>query len=199
MKGGEWILWIANGGKPGILPEKSKGNAMKTYQAPWGKALIVISSALVILSVASVVVWPMFPGVDSGLAARLVQWALAGITLCCLPFMIRGYEIAGGALLIRRLFWTTRLDLRGLKSAESVPHAMAKSLRACGNGGVFSFTGWYWSKALGFYRAYVTDLNRTVVLRFVNRVVVVSPGLPDDFVSELKRVAEEAGMVGIRA
>jgi hypothetical protein len=33
---------------------------------------------------------------------------------------------------------------------------MNKSLRACGNGGGFSFTGWYWSKSLGSYRAFVT-------------------------------------------
>jgi Bacterial PH domain len=68
-----------------------------------------------------------------------------------------------------------------------VPKAMNKSLRTCGNGGGFSFTGWYWSKSLGFYRAFVTDLNRTVVLRFENRTVVVSPGEPEDFVGELNR------------
>jgi hypothetical protein len=83
------------------------------------------------------------------------------------------------------LFWTTRLDRNGLKSAEFVPKAMNKSLRTCGNGGGFSFTGWYWSKSLGFHRAFVTDLNRTVVLRFGTRTVVVSPDDPEDFVRDL--------------
>jgi hypothetical protein len=64
---------------------------------------------------------------------------------------------------------------------------MTKSLRTCGNGGAFSFTGWYWSKSLGFYRAFVTDLNSTVVLRFGKRTVVLSPEDPEDFVSEMKR------------
>ncbi|MGL4400092.1 MAG: PH domain-containing protein, partial [Luteolibacter sp.] len=82
---------------------------------------------------------------------------------------------------------TTRLERAGLNSAEVMPKAMSKSLRTCGNGGGFSFTGWYWSKPLGFYRAFVTDLNRTVVLRFDKGTVVVSPGAPEDFVMELNR------------
>jgi hypothetical protein len=101
--------------------------------------------------------------------------------------MIRGYAIADDAILIRRLFWTTRLDRNGLKSAEFVAKVMNKSLRTCGNGGGFSFTGWYWNKSLGFYRAFVTDLNRTVVLRFGTRTVVVSPEDPEDFVEELNQ------------
>jgi hypothetical protein len=158
---------------------------MKTYQAPWGRALIVISSMLAVLSVASLVGWPLILGNGSRGLLLLAQWTLPGVVLACLPFMIRAYVITEDAILIRRLFWTTRLDRAGLKSAESVPGAMNKSLRTCGNGGGFSFTGWYWSKSLGFYRAFVTDLNRTVVLRFVTRTVVVSPDDPENFVSEL--------------
>jgi len=41
------------------------------------------------------------------------------------------------------------------------------------------------SGLLGGYRAYVTDLNRTVVLRFWHRMVVISPGDPDNFVNDL--------------
>jgi hypothetical protein len=157
--------------------------SMKTYHAPWGRALVVISSLLVVLAVASVVGWPLFFGAEMMLA----QWALAAIVLCCLPFIIRGYVITDDAILIRRLFWTTRLNRAGLKSAEAVPKALNKSLRTCGNGGAFSFTGWYWSKSLGFYRAFVTDLNRTVVLRFEKKTVVVSPGEPEDFAEALNQ------------
>lgn len=86
---------------------------MKTYQAPWSRALIVVSGLLVILSVASVVGWPMIlvggpPGV-----MWVAQWTLPVIVLCCLPFMIRGYAITDDAILIRRLFWTTRLNRGG--------------------------------------------------------------------------------------
>jgi hypothetical protein len=169
-------------GKPQVI---SSVESMKTYLAPWGRSLIVISSLLVGLSIASVVGIPMIlVSVPPGMGL-FAQWTLPVIVMSCLPFMIRGYAITDDAILIRRLFWTTRLDRSVLKSTEVMPKVMNKSLRTCGNGGGFSFTGWYWNKSLGFYRAFVTDLNRTVVLRFGKRTVVVSPGDPEDFVKEL--------------
>lgn len=161
---------------------------MKTYQAPWGKPLVICSGILVVLAVACILAAAfMRPYIAPGFLAPFAQWLLPMIVVSCLPFMIRSYAITEDAILIRRLFWTTRLGRSGLKSAEVVPKAMNKSLRTCGNGGGFSFTGWYWNKPLGFYRAFVTDLNRTVVLRFEKRTVVVSPGEPEDFVKELTR------------
>lgn len=104
-----------------------------------------------------------------------------------LPFLVRGYRIESRSLCIRRLGWWTRLDLRGLKSAEADPGAMKASIRLFGNGGLFSFTGWYWNRRLGRYRAFITDPARSVVLRFEDRTVVVSPDSPDDFVRSLEK------------
>jgi len=161
---------------------------MKTYQAPWGKPLIVCSGLLSVLAVVSVFAAVHFrPFISPAILAPFAQWLLPLIVLGCLPFMVRSYAITDDAILIRRLFWTTCFERSALISAEFVPHAMRKSLRTCGNGGGFSFTGWYWNKSLGFYRAFVTDLNRTVVLRFVNRTVVVSPDQPEDFVCALNQ------------
>ncbi len=66
------------------------------------------------------------------------------------------------------------------------PTAMAGSLRIAGNGGLFSFTGWFWSRRLGRYRAFVTDPARSVVLKFSDRTVVVSPDVPEEFVAALR-------------
>ena len=179
-----------------ILRGKRQGDGnknlyhMKTYRAPWGKSLIVISGVLVVLSVVSVVVWPVIVRGQDGSALWLVRWALPMIALGCLPFMVLGYTITEDAIWVRRLLWRTRVERSGLQSAEYVPKVMNRSLRTCGNGGGFSFTGWYWSKPLGFYRAFVTDLNRTVVLRFEKRTVVVSPDDPEGFVEEVKRRAD---------
>ena len=149
---------------------------------------MICSGLLVALAVACVIAaTAMRPYITPGFLAPFAQWLLPVIVLGCLPFTIRSYAITEDAILIRRLFWTTRLDRAGLKSAEVVTKAMSKSLRTCGNGGVFSFTGWYWNKTLGKYRAFVTDLNRTVVLRFGARTVVVSPDDPEGFVNELTR------------
>lgn len=57
-----------------------------------------------------------------------------------------------------------------------------------GNGGLFSFTGWYRNKILGVYRAWVTDLRSTVILRFEKRAVVLSPADPNAFIRDLALV-----------
>jgi hypothetical protein len=92
------------------------------------------------------------------------------------------------ALWVQRLVWRTRLPLAGLQSAQLVPDAMQRSLRTFGNGGLFSFTGFYRNRALGAYRAFVTDPHRTVVLRFPDRTVVVSPSEPETFIQDLATV-----------
>lgn len=159
---------------------------MNTYQAPWGKPLVICSVSLVALSVVSIFAGDaMRSHAAPAFLAPFAQWLLPLIVLGCLPFMIRSYEITDDAILIHRLFSSTQLERSGLKAAAVVPQAMRKSLRICGNGGVFSFSGWYWNKSLGFYRAFVTDMNRTVVLRFEKKTVVVSPDEPEEFVKAL--------------
>jgi len=100
-------------------------------------------------------------------------------------FTIRGYTVTPEAILVHRLLWSTRLPREGLIAATSEPKAMKGALRLCGNGGMFSFSGWFWSKKLGRFSAYVTDLNRTVVLRWDKRTAVVSPDDPEGFVREV--------------
>ena len=114
-----------------------------------------------------------------------LRWLLLALVIGCALFTVRGYTITPDAILVHRLLWATRLPRTGLRSAEFVPGIMNKSLRTFGNGGFFSFTGFYWSKTLKSYRAYVTDLRRTVVMRYERRTIVVSPDSPEDFVREL--------------
>ena len=153
----------------------------RTYPAPWGTALRWTSLGLVAFAI---LISSVFGSLD-GSSVSFITLCPTFILVLCLFFVVRSYEITRHELLIHRLLWTTRLPLAGLKSAEAVPRAMSGSLRTCGNGGGFSFTGWYWSKALGHYRAFVTDMNRTVVLRFEKRTVVVSPAGPEEFVRQL--------------
>jgi hypothetical protein len=61
---------------------------------------------------------------------------------------------------------------------------MRWSIRTFGNGGFFSFSGFYRNKLLGAYRAFVTDRHQTVVLRYGGRTVVVSPSSPEEFAHE---------------
>jgi hypothetical protein len=101
-------------------------------------------------------------------------------------FTIRGYTVTPDAIRIHRLFWTTRFSLFGLHSAKVEPEAMRRSIRTFGNGGLFSFSGWFYSKTLGAYRAFVTDPHRAVVLHFDRRNIVLSPSAPEDLVHDIR-------------
>ncbi len=142
---------------------------MKTFAAPWSARLVVVSSLVTALCL----------GIAIG-SARQANGGPLWLVLLPVVFVcggalsgIRGYTIAPRALLIHRLLWTTRLSLEGLQTARVAPQAMDRSIRAFGNGGFFSFSGWFYSRALGRYRAFVTDPYRTVVLNFLAKTVVV--------------------------
>ena len=159
---------------------------MKHYEAPWSTSLIVMSvlTIVVCLGVSVGAWWEA----QVGHHPAPLQWVallplviLFGCTLCT----IRGYSISSDSILVHRLMWSTALPRAGLQSAQVEPEAMRGSLRTFGNGGAFSFTGFYYNKRLGSYRAFVTDPRRAVVLRYANRRVVLSPAAPQDFVDDL--------------
>lgn len=116
-------------------------------------------------------------------------WCLVAVPFLALvagaAFIVRGYVLTDSALVIQRMGWVNRLDLSRLTSAEVDPDALRGSLRLFGNGGFFSFTGWFRNKKLGVYRAYATDTKRIVVLRFAEKTVVITPDDPQKFVQKI--------------
>lgn len=157
------------------------------FKAPWGRTLLITSifTTFITLGSAALLVigrpLPRFislPVVDS---LWLVITAVLLIPLGALPFIIRGYTLTKDGILIRRLCWNTVLPYAEMRSVEVEPLALSHSFRTCGNGGLYSFTGFYWSRQLGHFRAYVTDLNRTVVVRMQSRTAVLSPDDPEAF------------------
>ncbi len=163
----------------------------ESFTAPWSRLLKWVSLGVSGILIGVVFLVARDLATSSWIRALAVLGTLAAVLLSAL-FTIRGYELDGAVLRIRRLLWSTLLELDGLRSVEADPEAMKRSLRLFGNGGLFSFTGLFRSKKLGNYRAYVTDPGRAVVLKFGNRTVVVSPGDPTLFarrIQELRRLS----------
>jgi hypothetical protein len=148
--------------------------------------VVVTALASSILLGIPVIGWIALPASIPAASRLLMTVVPLLILLGTLPFAVRGYGIQKGTLRILRPGWVTRLGLGQLLSAEADPAAMSGSLRIAGNGGLFSFTGWFWSRRLGRYRAFVTDPARSVVLKFSDRTVVVSPDAPEEFVAALR-------------
>ena len=153
----------------------------KHYKAPWSTLLIIVSLFVTILCVSAALGLIVYGRGLIQLIALLPLSIIFGTAL----FTVRGYQITPEAIFVNRLFWKTPLPIDDLESVEYVPNAMRRSLRVFGNGGLFAFTGSYNNNLLGSYRAFVTDLHLTVILKFPTHIVVISPARPEEFVQDI--------------
>jgi hypothetical protein len=130
---------------------------MKTDTALWSKSLVIMSALATGLCLGiSFGILSHMRGINVG-PVRTLGWLPAALLPVCALFAIRGYTVTPDAILVRRLFGTTRLPRAGLQSATFDQQTMRGSLRTFGNGGFFSITGFYWNKTLRTYRAFVAD------------------------------------------
>lgn len=160
-----------------------------SFGAPWGKPLKVVSTFTVAMLLGITIVGFLTGprgGVDGMIWFTGMVVSPLLIVILSLPFAVRGYVLTRKALIIKRMGWYSRIDLQGIKDVEINPKAMARSIRTFGNGGLFGFTGLYWSRKLGSYRAYVTDFHLCVVLRLPKGIIVITPDDPQAFVRDLK-------------
>ncbi len=150
------------------------------FAAPWGSLLkgMTLGGTVILLGLPAYVLY--FDKVPPGGPSWLF-YGLPLIYLITYFFTVRGYEVEGNELRIVRPGWKKVLLLSELSSVEFIPRAMHCSIRIIGNGGLFSFVGNYRNALLGPYKAYVTDFHKTVVLKFPDRTVVVSPEDPARF------------------
>ena len=158
------------------------------FGAPWStllKGLSVFSGGVIVL--VTLLVGLTFPREMLGANLMTASLLLPIVVLIgCALYTVRGYELQGDRLEIRRLLWSTAIPLAGLERAWHDPHAMDRSLRVFGNGGAFSITGLFSNRALGRYRAWATDPKRAVVLVLPGRRFVVTPDRPEDFLRQLQ-------------
>jgi hypothetical protein len=163
------------------------GNGAAKFSAPWGRGLkgasafvCFIMAGLICIGITN----PDLPPIAKLPLLVLPILLLAGTSV----FMVLGYEVVSGALIIKRPGWSTRVPLSGLREAILNPDAMRGSIRIFGVGGLFVFNGLFWNKTLGRYRAYVTDFKRAVVLTLADRTIVVSPDAPERFIAQLREI-----------
>ena len=171
--------------------------------APWPTSLKVLSliGTIIVLAV-SCGAYRAIPAPagfthDFGLVVAFIPLAaLIGAVL----LVVRGYTVEPRQLSVQRLLSSTTISLSGLTRVWADPGVCKGSLRIFGNGGLFSFSGWFQNERLGRYRLFATDMRNAVVLQFPARVIVVSPADPHAFVRHLHTVvpglqigAEERG------
>jgi hypothetical protein len=134
----------------------------------------------------------LFRQMDGRVQSILTAFFLTLWTVSLL-LTVRGYRVEKRSLYVRRLAWETKVDLSDFVEAQVLPPGtMGAQVRLFGNGGLFSFSGWYWSKYLGRYRMWVTDPRNQLVLKCRSRKLVVSPDSPEEFIRAVEQQARRA-------
>lgn len=163
------------------------------YAAPWGRRIWLITGSVCLLGLTIALAMPLsLPVRDSG--ERWLLWLCSALVLLTIGgsslWMIRRFELTDEALVVRRSFWSNRIPLAKIESAEVDARACERAWKTMGNDGLFAMHGRFRSKRLGKFQAYVTDPANAVVLKVPGDTIVISPEHPHQFVNELNRRIE---------
>jgi hypothetical protein len=163
------------------------------FKAPWSTGLKRISvasiAALALATLAAFFAWRQTAAPVALVAVVLPPIVVLGCALC----MVKGYVLNGEEIVVKRLGWATRLPLDDLRSVAGDNEAMSSSLRLFGNGGLLSYTGYFWNRKIGRYRVFATDPSRSVVLTYPKRKVVITPDDPQRFIVRARTILKNRG------
>jgi hypothetical protein len=125
-------------------------------------------------------VWLVLPGTAILWAVLFLVWRFS---------VIRAYQVIGDELVVTRAFSSPRFPLTGLQTVHADRNAMSGALKLIGNGGLGAVSGRFRSRALGVFRAHVSNFDHAVVLRWPDQCLVVSPDRVQPFVEAVRKCA----------
>jgi hypothetical protein len=156
------------------------------FGAPWSRSLKA-ASGFAVVTLAGVAAAGIFVMPARMLLARCMMVGVpASVLAIAFLSIVSGYTLTATQLEIERPLWSTVFPLAQLLSVAGDAEVFKGSLRLFGNGGIFSFTGLFWKRGLGLYRAFATDPARAVILKFKKRTIVVTPADPLHFIVRVR-------------
>jgi len=169
------------------------GQIVAQFSAPWSRSVAAVTTVAVL-----VLLLVILAGLLAG-PRQLLAWRVAmigvplAVLLGSLPFMVRGYVLTETHLEVRRLGWRSLLPLADLVAVTGEPQGLRGSLRLFGNGGLFGISGWFWNRSIGRFRAYATDPDRAVLLRYRDgSKIVVTPHDVQHFLIKVRTLIKNA-------
>ncbi len=158
------------------------------YRAEWGTLTKVVTYGVAVLLIGLPI---LFMVIDMNIPTVELLIAVVmppSILVLTAPFMVRGYTVTPDQLIIHRLGWANKFNLVELQEISADANMITGSWRMLGSGGLFGFFGLFRNRQLGTYHAYITDLNKVVVMKFASKTIVVSPHDPHDFIDKVNRM-----------
>ncbi len=168
-------------------------NGAIEFKAPWSALLRRVSILMCVVLVAFTIV-AAFAWYATGAHVTLVGVIIPVLVLTIASLlMVKGYVLTNEEIVVKRLGWTTRLPLQGLLAVAGDNEAMRHSIKLFGSAGFLSYTGIFWNRKIGRYRAFANDPSRSVVLSYKNRKIVISPDDPQRFIVRVRTMLKNQG------
>lgn len=168
----------------------------QTFAAPMGKSTVVMTAiaSAILIGVGILQLTLGLKRQGPGRTALIIAGSavLAGFVGSAF-FKIRGYDLTASHLVVRYGFSGSSFPLSEISGAEYKPGALRRSTRSAANGGMWSFLGSFSSPDHGEMRVYVSDAERTVLLRMPQKKLVVSPDDPERFIQAIQSLKGGAG------
>ncbi|HEX9785953.1 MAG TPA: PH domain-containing protein [Opitutaceae bacterium] len=142
---------------------------------------------LVAILIVNTLVIPRPPGNSFSFAVLGPLGGLFIIAAVWYVARIRCYRLTGGFLVVERVLPKPQFPLVGLESVAFEPGSTAYAFKVIGIDGLGAMAGRFRNLKLGKFRAYLTDGDRAVVLRWPKQTLVVSPERPADFVEAVRK------------
>lgn len=163
------------------------------FKASWGTATWIITLFTMVLIVTLAVLLIVAPRFGDHHAGGLEALIAAGVLL--IPaitalFVPLGYELNDEGLVVRRYGPDIRVPWREIASIEPRVWSLWKSLglRLFGDGGLFGFAGWFWTRDLRTMRVSATRLDTLVVIhRRDARPLILSPDDREAFIAAVEQ------------
>lgn len=167
----------------------------QTFGARYDRLAQIVSAGAVLLLIAVSAAL-----MRTGAVAAFVALLSVAVIALGFAFSPRGFEISGGVFRVKRLIGDVVFPLDRLRFVRDATGADFRGcVRLCGSGGLFGYYGWFWSKALGRSKWYVTDRNKALVVADGDQIVLISPEDRDGFVAALGRADQRLSATGARS
>lgn len=161
----------------------------QSFSSPWGARVRILTSVVAVIFLG----FSMFTAFNPEVSQSQV-WGLRFLpaliflvmNLVMAPYLVLGYEVSAGEISIRRLGWVKRIPLTGISSVTCDPLALRGATKIIGNDGYLAMIGLFKSKKMGFFRAFVTDGSRVVILKWQDKTILISPDEPQTFIQSLE-------------
>src|SRR5438045_1801632 len=118
----------------------------QSFSAPMGRTTMIMTilASLILLGVG---ILELTMGIKRSGPIRTVLMATGSLLLLgfvgSLWFKIRGYDVTASNVVVNYGFSGKEIPLDKISSVEVKPNALAKSARTMGNGGMWSFFGYF--------------------------------------------------------